>query len=429
MNKERIAIIEGIRTPIGKANGLLKSFSVVDLGVNVVREVIEKSGLSRKEIDEVIIGNVSQPCEAANVARVIALKAGIPIDVPAYTVHRNCASGMQSITSGAEKILTGQADIVIAGGVESMSNIPLLYNKKMVELFSLLSNKKIPKSRKIKGILKSTISLEYLKPIVAILLGLKDPICNLSMGHTAEELAKEFKISREEQDRFACLSHEKAIKAESDGIFKEEIHPIYLKEMLEKDESPRKNQTVKALSKLKPYFDRKNGTITVGNACSINDGAAAVILMSEKMAKKRNLKPLGFLSDYAYAGLEGKRMGLGPVYATGKLVHKSKLNLKSIDLIEINEAFAAQVIANEKAFSSMEFAKKYLNLSKAIGEIDPEKLNVNGGAIAIGHPVGMTGTRIVITLLKELARRKKKRGLASLCIGGGQGAALILERN
>lgn len=427
--RERIAIIEGVRTPMGKAGGQLNRLTAVDLGIQVVKEVLARSAIRPDCVDELVFGNVAQPADAANIARVIALKAGLSIQVPAYTVHRNCASGLESITTCASKILAGAGEIFIAGGTESMSHIPLLYNKKMTNFFTRLMNKKASGLQKLNTLL--SFRLNFLQPIIGVVQGLTDPVCGLNMGQTAEVLAKEFKISRREQDKFALMSHKRAIAAMKKGLFKDEIHPIpadsTYSAMIEQDEGPRANQSLENLNKLKPYFDRNNGTVTVGNACSINDGAAAVVLMSEKKAKQMKLKPLGYLKNYAYASLEPERMGLGPVYATSKLFEQSNVSLKDIHLIEINEAFAAQVIANEKAFASSEFSQKYLNRTNPLGKIDRSILNVNGGAIALGHPVGMTGTRIVIHLLKELKRRKKVRGLASLCIGGGQGAALLLE--
>ena len=426
---KRIALIEGVRTPMGKASGQLKDLSAVDLGVHCIKSLVNKTNLDTKLIDEVIFGNVSQPVNAANIARVIALKAGLPFNVPAVTVHRNCASGMEAITNATDKIRLAQGSIYIAGGVESMSNIPLLFNKKMTLLFAKISNPKLTPLQKLKILL--SFRPNFLKPIIGIVEGLTDPYCGLNMGQTAEVLAKEFKISRKQQDEFALLSHKRAVTAISNKIFDEEIAPIYsdkkFTKLVQQDESPRKEQTQEALQKLRPYFDRKTGTVTVGNSCPISDGGASVLLMSEQKAKQLKFTPLGYLIDYAYAGLEPARMGLGPVYATSKLLDKTNLTMKDFDLIELNEAFAAQVIANEKAFASVSFAKEYLGKEKALGKIDRKKLNVNGGAIALGHPVGMTGTRLVIHLLKELKRRKKKKALATLCIGGGQGGAIALE--
>lgn len=427
--KERIAIIGGLRTPMTKAGGSLRSLQADELGAKVTKEILVRNNVDANLIDEVIFGNVAQPGHAANIARIIALKSSIPNHVPAFTVHRNCASGMESITNATSKILNGEAQIILAGGVESMSNIPLLFNKKMTNFFE-----KLFKSRTVGAKLRTLLSfrLGFLKPIIGVQQGLTDPISGMMMGCTAEVLAKEFSISRKEQDEFALKSHKKAENAIKKNIFSEEILPIYdenKKIMIEEDDGVRKGQTIEALTKLKPYFEKKTGTVTVGNSSQLTDAAAAVILMKESKAKELGLKVDGYLRDFAYAGLDPERMGLGPVYASSKLFDKTNLTMTDIDLVEINEAFAAQALACQKAFASKEFAKKYLNKSEKIGIIKDSILNVNGGAIALGHPVGMTGTRLVIHALKELHRRGKQRGLATLCIGGGQGAALILETN
>ncbi|MFT4718687.1 MAG: acetyl-CoA acetyltransferase family protein [Rickettsiales bacterium] len=427
--KERIAIIEGFRTPMGKAGGALKNVSAHDLGAKIVKELITRTHIDPNIIDEVIIGNVANLSDAANIARVIALKAGIPEHVPAFTVHRNCASGMESVTTAANKILLGEAETIIAGGVESMSNIPLLYNSKMTKLFSDLFRAR-SFFQKLKVI--SRFRLSFLSPVIAVQQGLTDPISGLVMGSTAENLAREFKITRKEQDEFSVQSHNRAEKATKEGIFNDEIITVFNNniknsKIIENDEGIRNGQNMKDLSKLKPYFERNTGTVTVGNSSQLTDAGAAMILMSESKAKKLKLKPLGYLKDFAYAGLDPDRMGLGPVFATAKLLKKSGVRFADIDLIEINEAFAAQVIACKKAFESDEFAKKELGLESAIGKIDDKILNVNGGGISLGHPVGMSGSRIIIHALKELRRRKKKTALATLCVGGGQGGACLLE--
>lgn len=426
--RERIAIVDGIRTPMDKAGGKLKDISADDLLVHVLKEIFFRNGLKNNEIDEIIIGNVAQPANAANIARVAALKAGISVRVPAYTVHRNCASGMESITTAANKILAGESRIIVAGGTESMSNIPFLFNKRMTQFYKELSRTR-KTSEKLKVLIKFRLS--FLQPDIGIVLGLTDPVSGLIMGETAEVLAREFNITREEQDQYALNSHKKAAQAIKDGIFKSEIIPLPLpsdyRQTMMDDNGPRENQSIEALAKLSPYFDKRNGTVTVGNSCPLTDGAATVLLMSESEAKLRGYKPLGYLREYAYASLEPERMGLGPVYATSILMDKTGISMKDIELIELNEAFAAQVISDKRAFESDVFSEKYLNKSKALGEFDFNIVNVNGGAIALGHPVGMTGTRLVLHLLRELKRQGKNMGLATLCVGGGQGAALLLE--
>ena len=426
--KERLAIVEGIRTPFCKANSEMANIAADDLAAVIVKELLAKTNINSNLIDELIIGNVGQPSNACNIARVIALKAGLPEDLIAYTVHRNCASGMQSITTGYEKLLAGNGHIVIAGGTESMSQYPLKFGTKMTQLFTdLMKAKTTPQKLATLSKFRPT----YLKPIISIVEGLTDPVCGLNMGQTAEVLAREFNITRSEQDNYALNSHLKAAKAQQAGFFEDEIHPILLpphyNNVQQLDNSIRAEQTLEKLAKLRPFFDRTAGTITVANSCPITDGAGAVLIMLESKAKALGYQPLGYLKDYAYAGLSPNRMGLGPVYATSKLLDKSNMSISDFDLIEINEAFAAQVIANEYAFASDLFSQTYLNKDKALGAIDPNKLNIHGGAIALGHPVGATGTRLVITMLKALRASNKNRGLVSLCIGGGQGAALTLE--
>ena len=424
----RIAILDGVRTPFCKAGGELQGAGADDLGAIVVRELLARTGVRPDRIDELIFGNVAQPPHAANIARVISLKAGLPESLVAYTVHHNCASGLQSITTAAGHIRTGQADLVIAGGTESMSGIPLIYGAQMTALFVQLF-----KARTIGQRLKALASFRpaHLKPVVALQLGLMDPICGLNMGQTAEVLAREFGITRQDQDAFALASHQKAVAAAHSGRLAEEIVPVaappsYARMQLV-DDGPRPNQSSEALAKLKPYFDRQAGTVTPGNTCPITDGAAAVLLASERTTRELGIEPLGYITGSAYAALDGSRMGLGPAYATAKLLDRTGLRLNEFDIVELNEAFAVQVIANERAFESEAFARKHLNRDRALGELDPNRLNVNGGAIALGHPVGATGTRLVLTTLLELQRRGEHRGLATLCVGGGQGAAVALE--
>jgi acetyl-CoA C-acetyltransferase/acetyl-CoA acyltransferase len=427
--RERIAIIGGFRTPMGKAGGSLKNISADDLAVRVVKELIIRTGIDINKIDEVIFGNVANPGNAANIARVIALKAGLPEHIPAFTVHRNCASGMEAVTNAANKIWAKSAEIILVGGTESMSNIPLMFNHKMTGLFA-----KLFKAKTIwqKLCAVSKFRLNFLAPIIGIEQGLTDPVSGMIMGCTAEAVAKKFAITRQEQDELSVLSHNRAEAATKNGIFKDEIIPIFNNDeqnnkMIELDEGIRNGQNTTGLAKLKPYFEKETGTVTVGNSSQITDGAATMIVMSESKAKELGLEPLGYLKDFSYCGLEPDLMGLGPVYATSKVLDKTGLSLADMELIEMNEAFAAQVIGCERAFASDNFCKKNLGKDKALGVINRDITNVNGGGIALGHPVGMTGSRIILHLLRELKRRNKNRGLATLCIGGGQGGACILE--
>ena len=422
---QSVVIIDGVRTPYAKSGTVFNKVSVVELGRVCVTETLARTGIDPAIIDEVIIGNIGQPADAANVSRVVALRSGIPESVPAFTVQRNCASGMQSVASAFDRIQAGEGDVFLCGGIESMSNIPLLFSKKASDFFAGLSMaRSFPQT--LGALTRFRPSL--LKPIVAILQGLIDPVCGLNMGQTAEVLARDYHTSRDEQDEFALKSHQKTIVAQEKGIFGEEITPVFLKDKAQSEDfGPRKNQTLEALGKLKPFFDKRHGTVTPGNSCPITDGGATVLVMTEDKAKALGLTPQARVVSYAFAGLDPSRMGLGPAYSISKLLKKTGFHVSQIDLFEINEAFAAQVIANLKVFKDKILQQK-AKLPYELSEINPEILNVNGGAIALGHPVGSSGTRLVLTLMKELKRRQARYGIASLCIGGGQGGAMLLER-
>ncbi len=428
LKKERIAVIDGIRSPMGKAGGMLKSMQADELGTIVLKELLARLPFEKRLIDEVIVGNVSQPAHAANIAKVISIYAGLPKCTPAFTVHRNCASGMEAVSSGIARMLSGDGKIFIAEGVESMSNIPLLLSKEMTGFFEkMMRAKTLPQKLSI----LASFRISHLKPIIALTLGLTDPTNGLIMGLTAENIAKDFGISREAQDEFSAKSHNLAEKATKNGTFAQEIIPVCANkktgDMLETDEGIRENQTVDKLAKLKPYFDKPHGTVTVGNSSQITDGACALAITTESNAKEMGLQVLGYIKDYAYMGCDPSRMGLGPVLATTKLFKRYNMTMKDVGLVEINEAFAAQVIGCMKAFESKSFYDKNMEGQNPLGAIDPNILNVNGGAVALGHPVGMTGTRLLLTILKEMKRRNVGTGLATLCVGGGQGASFILE--
>ncbi len=420
-------ILGGVRTPFAKAGGPFKHLPVYELGRVAVGELIARHGLDPGRIDEVVLGNCAQPAEAANTARVVALRAGIPERVPGATVHRNCASGMESVATALQRIRLGEARLMVAGGMESMSRIPLMYPFEYGEFLEGLMRAKTP-VQKLGAFARFKPAL--LKPRIALAEGLTDPVCGLNMGQTAEVLAREFGIRREKQDEFALLSHQRAIAARE--RLREEIVPVFpapAHEMVADDVGPRDGQTLEALAKLKPYFDRRNGTVTVGNACQVTDGAVALLIGDDPTAASWPAPPLGRIRAYAFAGLSPARMGLGPVYASARALAAAGLTLADMDLIEINEAFAAQVLACLEAVRSDAFAKAELGRDRALGEIPLERLNVNGGAIALGHPVGASGARLLLTLLLELRRRGLKRGLATLCVGGGQGAAFVVERD
>jgi acetyl-CoA C-acetyltransferase/acetyl-CoA acyltransferase len=428
--KEPIYIVDGVRTPFAKAGTAFSETEAVDLGKAVVALLVARTGIDPLKIEEVIIGCVAQPADSLNVSRIVALRAGIPESVPAITVNRNCASGFEAVTHAAEKMLAGRGDIFIVGGVESMSHIPLLFSHEAANKFSAFARAKtIP--QKLSAL--SKFRPADFQPRIGLLLGLCDPVCGCNMGQTAENLSRDFNVTREEQDAFAMSSHHKAIAARTK--LKEEMTPVYLPKAkngqtsLERDNGPRENQTMEALAKLKPVFEPENGTVTAGNSSQVTDGAAALLMMTERALKESGLTPLGRLEGYAYAGLNPSRMGLGPIYAIHRAEARTGLGLKDADIIEINEAFAAQVVACQKAATSLSYCKDHLMRDKPLGEIPDQILNVNGGAIALGHPVGVSGSRLVLTALKELRRRNANRALVSLCVGGGQGGALWLNRN
>jgi len=440
-----VVLVEGLRTPFAKSGTKLAKVHPAEIGRAVLKELLARTNLDVKVVDEVIMGNTGNPADAVNIARVVALNAGIPIQTSAYTVHRNCASAMESISHGFEKIRSGTMDVVIAGGTENMSQIPWLMPQKFQNLLNQLVSAKTVGQRL--GVLGSLLAADFkqvwelvatapmattpFKPINGVMQGLTDPFVGINMGQTAEILAKEWHVSRREQDEFALRSHQLAVKAAKDGKMKDEVVPMMLapdfKETFAEDVGPRETQTIEALTKLKPFFDRLTGTITAGNSCPITDGAAVVLMMSREKASALGYKPVAKIRSYAFAGLEPERMGLGPAYSSPLALKRAGLELKDIGLVELNEAFAAQVMACQKALDSDQFAKEKLGRDKKVGELRSEIINVNGGAIALGHPVGATGTRLVITLMKEMKRRQVQFGLATLCIGGGQGGSMILE--
>ena len=419
-------ILAGVRTPFVKAGSVFKRIPSYELGRIAAAEVIARADLDPSRIDEVVFGHCAMPSEAANSSRVVALRAGVPERVPAMTVHRNCASSMESVANACHRIGSGDAKLVLAGGMESMS-IPLQYTFEYAEFLEGLMRAKSPFAKL--GAL-ARFKPRMLTPRIAIVEGLTDLVCGLNMGQTAEVLSREFHITRERQDAFALQSHKRAIAARE--RLRDEIVPVYPEpayDTVRDDVGPRDGQTLEALAKLKPYFDRRNGTVTVGNSCQITDGAVALLVGDEETAKGWSTPPLGRIRSFAFAGLAPSRMGLGPVFAMARALAKAELSLTEIEVFEINEAFAAQVIACLEAVKSEKFCSDELGLDKPLGEIPEERLNINGGAIALGHPVGSSGGRLLLTTLHEMRRRGARLGLASLCVGGGQGAAFVLERS
>jgi acetyl-CoA acyltransferase len=420
-----VVVVDGLRTPYSKAGTELKDVDAADLGRIAIGELLARTGFDAAALDQVIVGNIAQPPDAVNVARVAALRAGVPRNVPAYTVNRLCGSGLQSIADGAYMIAAGDAEAIVAGGVESMSNIPLLFSRESQEVFGGIYS-----ARDLTGRVAAASRLRprHFKPEIGLQMGLTDAVCGLNMGETAEVLAKEFAISREEQDAFALRSHQRVMLARAK--LAEEIVPVPIpprfQDAATKDNGVRENQTMEALAKLKPYFDRRFGTVTAGNSSQITDGGAAVLLMSASAARSRGDSPLGKIRGFAFCALEPERMGLGPAVAVPLALKRAGVAWKDVGLVEINEAFAAQVLACAKVFPSAAWHAKY-QTGGPIGEIDWEKTNVNGGAIALGHPVGSSANRLVTTLLKEMKRRGTPLGVATMCIGGGQGGAVVVE--
>ena len=393
MSRE-VFIVGGKRTPMGEYVGALKDISAIDLGATAARAALETTGVAAEEVDHTIMGNALQTSgDAIYGARHVALKAGVPFDRPALTVNRLCGSGIQSIVSGAQMIQLDEAGVcLVGGGMESMSQAPHV----------------------IRGA-RTGFALGQGKLEDSLMVALLDTYCNVPMAGTAENLARKFEIERDQQDRYALRSQQAAKRALDEGFFADEIVPIEIKtkkgtKTFDQDDHMRPETTLEDLAKLRPAFS-KDGFVTAGNASGIVDGAAAIVIAGENYVKSKNLKPIGRIVSWAYAGVEPELMGIGPVPATRQALEKAGLKLSDIDLIEVNEAFAAQ----------------YLAVEQELG-LDREKTNVNGGAIALGHPLGATGTRLVLTLLRELARRNGRYGLATACIGGGQGIAIICER-
>ena len=431
----RAAIVAGVRTPLAQAGTAFRNVHVTDLARRAIQEVLYRANLRPDRLDEVILGNVVMPVDATNPARVSALWAGVPHHVPALTVQRNCASGLEAVADAADKLASSRrhssGKFILAGGAESMSTIPLLFpNETLEPMGAMLRAKTLWQ----KSAVFASMRPRHFKPIAGLEVGLTDPTCDMIMGKTAELLASEFAVTRSEQDAFALRSHQLAAAAQAAGRFKDEITPVYVPakggfEAVSEDVGPRAGQTMEALAKLKPIFDRRDGSVTVGNACQITDGAVALLMTDEDHARSEGMEVMGYVRAYACVGLDQSRMGLGPVYAIAKLLKDTGLALSDVPLIEINEAFAAQVLACVRAMGSDKFCQEHLGRSRAMGEIDMNRLNVNGGGIALGHPVGATGARLVLTLLHEMKRRNVDLAITSLCVGGGQGAAMLLERN
>jgi acetyl-CoA C-acetyltransferase len=423
---KRVYVVDGARTPFLKAKGKPGPFSGGDLAVGCGRPLLARQKFSPTEFDEVIVGAAMPSPDEANIGRVIALRLGCGDKVPAWTVMRNCASGMQALDSAYMNILAGKSNLVLAGGTDAMSHAPLLFGPAMVNWLADWYGAKSFGQRAATAV---KFRLAYLAPVIAILKGLNDPIVKLSMGQTAEIVARRFGITRQMMDEFAAESHRLVLAGREAGHYGEIEALIDARGNVYKDDDGvRTDSTPERLAKLRPVFDKIYGNVTAGNSSQVTDGAAMLILASEAAVQKYDLKPLGALIDSQWSALDPSEMGLGPVHAITPMLVRNGLGLNDLDALEINEAFAAQALGCLAAWESAAYCKEKLGLDAAFGKMDRAKFNVDGGAIAIGHPIGASGARVVLHALKTLERTGGRHAAASLCIGGGQGGAMLLER-
>jgi acetyl-CoA acyltransferase len=421
----RVAIVAGVRTPFARAGTALKNLTAIELGKLAVAELIQRTNLDGDLVEAVVYGTVVPSVVAPNIAREVSLLPVLPRGCEAYSVSRACASANQAITDAADQIVLGHHDVVIAGGAESLSNVPILHSRSMSEKLVAMSRAKSVGQRL--GILSSIRP----KDLVPITPAIAEPSTGETMGQSAEKMAKINHIPREEQDQFALRSHRMAAVGTEDGRLTAEIVPAYVppkyETVLASDNGVRVDTSIEQLRTLKPVFDRKYGSVTAGNASPLTDGASAVLLMSEERAKTLGYQPLAYIRSYAYAALDpGEQLLMGPVLAAPVALQRAGLTLAEMDLIEMHEAFAAQVLCNLKGFTSREWAER-AGFSRPVGEVDRSKLNVMGGSIAIGHPFGATGGRILTTLANELVRRGGQFGLMTVCAAGGMGHAMVIE--
>jgi len=423
----RVAIIAGVRTPFARAGTTFKDITAIELGKRCVAELIQRTNLDGDLVEAIVYGTVVPSVIAPNIAREVSLMAMLPKGVEAYTVGRACASANQAITDAADQIVLGHHDVIIAGGAESLSDVPILFSKNFSEALVGASKQKSLGGKL--GVFSKIRPIDLAPDAPAI----AESTTGLTMGESAEKMAKENGITREAQDRFALQSHLRAAEATASGRFKDEVMTVVVppkfENVVEADNLIRGDTTLEALSKLRPVFDRKYGTITAGNASPLTDGAAAVLLMSEEKAKALGIKPIGFIRSYAYAATDPNDQLLqGPVFALPTALERAKLKLGDIGVIEMHEAFAAQVLSNIQWIGSKRIAQEKLGRSEPVGQIDPEKINRTGSSIALGHPFGATGARIVTTVCNELQRTGEQYGLVTVCAAGGMGVAMVLER-
>ena len=423
---EPIYIVDGARTPFLKSRNTPGPFTAADLATAAGTALLARQPFAAGQIDEVILGCASPEPDEVNIGRVAALRMGCGDAVPGWTVMRNCASGMQSIDSAIANLQLGRSELVLAGGVDALSRAPMLLSVPMVRWLSSWYAAKTLGQRM--AVLRR-FKLSHLAPVVGIMKGLTDPVCGQLMGQTAENLAHMFGITREQMDAYAARSHERVRAAQAAGHFDDEIVPLVGKDgtVYDADDGVRADSTVENLARLRPFFDRKYGKVTAGNSSQITDGGVWLLLATEAGVRRHGLAPLARIVDSQWAALSPERMGLGPVHAATPILQRHGLGLNDLDYWEINEAFAAQVIACLQAWNDEHYCREALDLDGALGRLDMERLNVDGGAIAQGHPVGASGTRIVLHLLAVLLRERKKLGMAAICIGGGQGGAMLIE--
>jgi len=421
-----VYIVDGARTPQLKAKGTPGPFTASDLAVGVGRPLLLRQPFEPDAFDEVIIGCVMPGPDEANIARLVALRLGCGQRVPAWTVQRNCASGMQALDAAFHDIADGRADLVLAGGTEAMSRAPVLFGEAMVAWLAQWNAARSASAR-VKALTK--LRLAHLAPVIGLLRGLTDPLVGMNMGQTAENLAYRFHISREQMDAFALESHRRLAAAQDQGRLNE-VEALYDNKgnVYAQDDGLRRDTDIAKLGTLKPVFDRKFGNVTAGNSAQVTDGAALLILASEDAVKRHRLPVLGRVVDSQWAGVDPAQMGLGPANAMAPLLKRGGLEVDDIDYWEINEAFAAQVLAVLAALNDERYCREELGWDRAVGEIDNARLNVDGGGVSLGHPVGASGARIVLHLLHVLHQRNARRGIASLCIGGGQGGAMLVEK-
>jgi acetyl-CoA C-acetyltransferase len=421
-----VYVVDGCRTPFLKARTTPGPFTASDLAVATCKTLLLRQPFKPSDLDEVITGCMMPSPDEANISRIIALRLGCGKKVPAWTVQRNCASGLQAIDNAYQDIAMGRHNLVLAGGTEAMSHAPVLLNEDMT---AWLGQWFAARSLTDRLKLIPQIKLRYFKPIIALLHGLSDPLVGLSMGQTAENVAYRFGITREEMDAFSVQSHQR-LAAAIDGGLIPEVEPIFdnTGKVYQADDGLRRDSTVEKLAKLQPFFDKKFGMVTAANSSQVTDGAAYVILASEEAVKRFNLPVMAKIVDVEWAALEPEQMGLGPAHAIPPILQRQKLSLNDIDCMEINEAFAAQVLGCIKAWEDADYCKEQLGLSKPLGKLSEDKLNIDGGAIAMGHPIGASGARVLLHTIEVLKRKNAKYGIASLCIGGGQGGAMLVER-